>query len=104
MFGFSSGVEVSRALLAEALREPVDQIVLAVRKALENTPPEIAADIIEAGIVMTGGGSLLPGIDAVLAEQTGLPVRIADDPMNCTAVGAGRTLEELAYRGVLHAA
>ena len=88
----------------EALREPVDQIVLAVRKALENTPPEIAADIIEAGIVMTGGGSLLPGIDAVLAEQTGLPVRIADDPMNCTAVGAGRTLEELAYRGVLHAA
>ena len=97
-------VEVSRALLAEALREPVDQIVLAVRKALENTPPEIAADIIEAGIVMTGGGSLLPGIDAVLAEQTGLPVRIADDPMNCTAVGAGRTLEELAYRGVLHAA
>jgi rod shape-determining protein MreB len=97
-------VEVSRALLAEALREPVDQIVLAVRRALENTPPEIAADIIEAGIVMTGGGSLLPGIDAVLSEQTGLPVRIADDPMNCTAIGAGRTLEELAYRGVLHPA
>ena len=97
-------IEVSHALLIEALAEPVDQIVLAVRRALENTPPEIAADIIEAGIVMTGGGSLLPRIDAVLAEQTGLPVRIADDPMNCVAIGAGRTLEGLAYRGVLHAA
>ena len=97
-------VEVSRGLISEALAEPVDQIVLAVRRALENTPPEIAADIIDAGIVMTGGGSLLPGIDAVLSEQTGLAVNVADDPMNCTAIGAGRTLEELAYRGVLHAA
>ena len=102
--GIPREIEVAQALLVEALAEPVDQIVLAVRRALENTPPEIAADIIEAGIVMTGGGSLLPGIDAVLSEQTGLPVRIADDPMNCTAVGAGRTLEELAYRGVLHPA
>jgi rod shape-determining protein MreB and related proteins len=102
--GVPREIEVSQALLVEALTEPVDRIVLAVRKALEHTPPEIAADIIEAGIVMTGGGSLLPGIDAVLSEQTGLPVRIADDPMNCTAVGAGRTLEELAYRGVLHPA
>jgi len=96
-------IEVGRGLISEALNEPVDQIVLAVRRALENTPPEIAADIIEAGIVMTGGGSLLPGIDAVLAEQTGLPVTIAEDPMSCVAIGAGRTLEELAYRGVLHA-
>src|SRR5687768_6111234 len=95
-------IEVSHALLIEALAEPVDQIVLAVRRALEHTPPEIAADIIESGIVMTGGGSLLPRIDEVLAEQTGLPVRIADDPMNCVAIGAGRTLEGLAYRGVLH--
>ena len=101
--GVPCEIEVSHALLIEALAEPVDQIVLAVRRALENTPPEIAADIIEAGIVMTGGGSLLPRIDAVLAEQTGLPVRIADDPMNCVAIGAGRTLENLAYRGVLHA-
>ena len=97
-------VEISRGMLAEALADPVDQIVLAVRRALENTPPEIAADIIEAGIVMTGGGSLLPGIDVVLSEQTGLPVRIAEDPMHCVAIGAGRTLEELAYRGVLHPA
>ena len=86
------------------MAEPVGQIVLAVRNALEGTPPEIAADIIEAGIVMTGGGSLLPDIDSVLSEETGLRVRIADDPMNCVAVGAGRTLEELAYRGVLQPA
>lgn len=97
-------VEVSHKLLVEALADPVGQIVQAVRTALENTPPEIAADIIDAGIVMTGGGSLLPEIDVVLAEATGLPVRIAEDPLNCVAIGAGRTLEELAYRGVLHAA
>ena len=96
-------IEVRRGLISEALTEPVDQIVVAVRRALENTPPEIAADIIETGIVLTGGGSLLPGIDATLSEQTGLPVCVADDPMHCVAKGAGRTLEELTYRGVLHA-
>ena len=102
--GVPCEIDVSHALLIEALAEPVDQIVLAVRRALENTPPEIAADIIEAGIVMTGGGSLLPRIDTVLADQTGLPVRIADDPLNCVAMVAGRTLEDIAYRGVLHSA
>ena len=97
-------VEVARSLIVEALGEPVGQIVQAVRLALEGTPPEIAADIIDAGIVMTGGGSLLPGIDAVLAEETGLRVRIADDPMNCVALGAGRALEDPFYRSVLRAA
>ena len=63
----------------------------------------IAADIIEGGIVMTGGGSLLTGIDLVIAEATGLPVTIADDPLNCVALGAGRALEDVPYRGVLHA-
>jgi rod shape-determining protein MreB len=100
--GIPREIEVTHALLAEALAEPVAHIVQAVRTALEGTPPEIAADIIEAGIVMTGGGSLLPQIDAVLSEETGLRVRIADDPMNCVALGAGRTLEDLAYRGVLY--
>ena len=102
--GVPREIEVAQALLVEALAEPIGQIVQAVRNALEGTPPEIAADIIEAGIVMTGGGSLLPDIDAVLAEETGLRVRIADDPMSCVAIGAGRTLEELAYRGVLYTA
>jgi rod shape-determining protein MreB len=89
--------------IVEALAETVGQIVEAVRKALEITTPEIAADIIEGGIVMTGGGSLLAGLDAVLSEATGLPVIRADDPLNCVAKGAGRALEDLEYRGVLQA-
>jgi rod shape-determining protein MreB len=75
-----------------------------VRSALENTAPEIAADIIEGGIVMTGGGSLLAGIDRLLAIETGLPVKVAENPLNCVAFGAGRALEDAAYQGVLHAA
>ena len=89
--------------VVEALSETVGQIVEGVRSALEATAPEIAADIIEGGIVMTGGGSLLSGLDTVLAESTGLPVIRADDPLNCVARGAGRALEDLEYRGVLHA-
>ena len=88
--------------IVEALAETVGQIVEAVRKALEITAPEIAADIIEGGIVLTGGGALLAGLDTVLSEATGLPVITADDPLNCVAKGAGRALEDLEYRGVLH--
>lgn len=97
-------VEIGGIEIAEALAEPVAQIVQTVRAALEHTPPEIAADIVDAGIVMTGGGSLLPEIAAVLSESTGLPVTIADDPLNCVALGAGRALEDPIYRGVLHPA
>jgi rod shape-determining protein MreB len=89
--------------IVEALSETVGQIVEAVRGALEITAPEIAADIIEGGIVLTGGGCLLAGLDTVLAEATGLPVIRAEDPLNCVARGAGRALEDLEYRGVLHA-
>lgn len=90
--------------IAEALADPVSQIVAVVRSALEQTAPEIAADIVESGIVMTGGGSLLADIDKVIAQATGLPVAIAEDPLNCVALGAGRALEDLAYQGVLHPA
>jgi rod shape-determining protein MreB len=102
--GVPAEVEISEAELAEALAEPVGQIVQAVRLALEHTPPEIAADMIESGITMTGGGSLLTQIAPVIADATGLPVTIAEDPLNCVALGAGRALEELSYRGVLHMA
>jgi rod shape-determining protein MreB len=95
---------LSQAQIAEALSEPVNQIVEVVRTALENTQPEIAADVIEQGITMTGGGSLLRGFDTVLQDATGLPVKIADDPMTCVAIGAGRTLEEKVLRGALIAA
>ena len=92
------------AELAHALAEPVARIVHAVREALEHTAPEMAADIIEEGITMTGGGSLLRGIDAVLADETGLPVRIAEDPMQCVALGAGQALEDRVLSGALQAA
>ena len=95
--------QIDQEEIVEALSETVAQIVETVRSALEATAPEIAADIIEGGIVMTGGGSLLSGIDLVIAEATGLPVTVADDPLNCVALGAGRALEDMPYRGVLHA-
>jgi rod shape-determining protein MreB len=102
--GVPREIELTRNEVAEALAEPVSQIVAAVRRALESTAPEIAADIIDDGIIMTGGGSLLARIDHVLAEETGLAVRIADLPLSCVALGAGRALEEEPYRQVLVAA
>jgi rod shape-determining protein MreB len=102
--GVPREIELTQAEIARALTEPVGRIVHAVREALEHTEPEIAADIIDAGITMTGGGSLLRDIDAVIADETGLPVIIADNPMQCVALGAGRTLEESVYRGALQPA
>jgi rod shape-determining protein MreB len=72
-----------------------------VRVALENTQPEIAADVIDEGITLTGGGSLLREIDLVMAQETGLRVRIAEDPLCCVALGAGRALEDERYHGAL---
>jgi rod shape-determining protein MreB len=95
---------LNQAQVAEALAEPVQRIVAVVRAALENTQPEIAADVLDEGITLTGGGSLLRDIGIVLADETGLPVRIADDPLTCVARGAGRTLEDVVYRGGLMAA
>src|SRR3990167_4100060 len=79
----------------EALQEPLAGIVCAVRAALEQTPPELASDIAERGMVLTGGGALLRYIDRLLQEETGLPVFIADDPLTCVARGGGRALEML---------
>ena len=101
--GRPTETHIGQEEIVEALRDTVGQIVETVRNALEATPPEIAADIIEGGIVMTGGGSLLAGIDTVISESTGLPVTVADDPLMCVARGAGRALEDVPYRGVLHA-
>lgn len=79
--------------ILEALQEPLSGIVGAVLTALEQTPPELAADIAERGMILTGGGALLPNIDKLLSEETGLPVIIADDPLTCVARGGGRALE-----------
>ena len=79
--------------ILEALQEPLSMIVQAVKSALEQTPPELASDIAETGLVLTGGGALLRDIDVLLAEETGLPVVIADDPLTCVARGGGKALE-----------
>jgi rod shape-determining protein MreB len=102
--GMPAEIILTQGQVAEALAEPVNQIVEVVRTALEHTQPEIAADVIDQGITMTGGGSLLRGIDTVLQDSTGLTVRIADDPMSCVALGAGQTLEDKLLRGALLAA
>jgi rod shape-determining protein MreB len=81
--------------ILEALTEPLNTIVSSVKSALEQTPPELGADIAEKGMVLTGGGALLRDIDRLLMEETGLPVIIAEDPLSCVVRGSGRALEEM---------
>lgn len=85
--------------ILEALQEPLQGIVGAVKAALEQTPPELGADVAERGMVLTGGGAMLRDIDKLLSEETGLPVVLADDPMTCVARGGGRVLELLDEHG-----
>lgn len=93
--GVPRTVEITSDEVREALAEPVSAIVDAVRVALERTPPELAADIVDKGIVLAGGGALLQNLDAVLREETRLPVMIAEDAMSCVVLGTGRVLDEL---------
>jgi rod shape-determining protein MreB len=102
--GRPAEIHITEAQIAEALRESVGQIVGAVMGALEDTPPELSADIIDEGITLTGGGALLRGMDEAIAEATGLPVKIAENPLICVAMGAGAALEDSTYDGVLAAA
>ena len=99
--GRPAEITISEAEIAEALVEGVNQIKLAVMSALEQTAPELSADIIDEGITLTGGGALLGHLDQALSEQTGLMVRVADDALTCVAMGAGKALEDPAYSGVL---
>ncbi len=92
--GLPKTIEVTSPEVREALAEPVTAIVERVKSVLERTPPELSSDIIERGITLTGGGALLRGFDKLLALATNIPVRIADDPLSCVAIGTGRALEE----------
>jgi rod shape-determining protein MreB and related proteins len=94
MNGVPREVIVSQNQIAESLAEPVGAIVESVKVALENTPPELAADIVDKGIVLTGGGALLNRLDQVLRDATGLAVVVAENPLQCVALGTGRALEE----------
>lgn len=93
MNGVPKELTITERQIAEALIEPVGQIVEAVKTALEHTAPELASDIVERGIVLTGGGAMLSNLDFVIRHATGLPVTIADDPLSCVALGSGRVLE-----------
>lgn len=91
--GIPRSFTISSNEILEALTEPLNQIVQSVKNALEQTPPELGADIVDRGLVLTGGGALLKGLDRLLAEETGLPVMIAEDPLTCVARGSGKALE-----------
>ena len=95
MNGVPKELIISERQIAESLAEPVGAIIEAVKVALEHTAPELAADIVDKGIVLTGGGALLGNIDYVLRHATGLPVSIGDDPLSCVVMGTGRALDEM---------
>jgi rod shape-determining protein MreB len=90
-------ITVTSDEIREALSEPISLIVEAVRITLERTPPELSADLIEKGLILAGGGSLLRGLDKLISEETGLPVHLADDPLTAVALGTGKVLNELSY-------
>ena len=91
--GVPREVEITQAQVADAIAEPVQQICEALLTALETTPPDLAADIVDRGVMLTGGGALLGDLDLALREQTGLSISVADETLNCVALGTGRCLE-----------
>jgi len=95
--GIPKTLRISSVEIREALREPVMQIVEALKLALERCPPELAADIVDRGIVITGGGSLLRELETLLKEETNLPINTVDDPLSCVVLGTGKILDNLEY-------
>lgn len=93
--GLPKNVVISSSEIMDAIKEPVNSIVDAIKYTLEKTPPELAADIMDRGIMLTGGGALLSGLDKLIREETGMPVYIAEDPLDCVAMGSGKALEEI---------
>jgi rod shape-determining protein MreB len=93
--GLPKTVEITSEEIREALAEPVRQIAEKLCNVLEETPPELGSDVIERGITLTGGGALLRGLDRLLNSVTDIPVRVAENALNCVAIGTGRALEDL---------
>jgi rod shape-determining protein MreB len=93
--GIPKNLKLTSEEIRDAISEPISQIVEALKSALEQTPPELAADIVDRGIVMTGGGSLLRGLDTLLKEETNLPINVVDDPLLCVVLGAGKVLDNV---------
>lgn len=93
--GLPENISISSEEIREALEDSLNEIIEAIKETLEKTPPELAADIIDQGITLTGGGALLRGLDALISEQTGIPVYIAENPLDCVADGTGKVLENI---------
>lgn len=93
--GLPKTVNITSDEIRECLQEPISAVVEVVKVTLEETPPELAADIMERGIMLAGGGSLLRGLDKLISSETGLPVLVADDPLTCVAMGTGKALDEM---------
>jgi rod shape-determining protein MreB len=93
--GLPKTLRITSSETREALAEPVSLIVQAVKTVLENTPPELSSDIMDRGILMTGGGSLLNGLDKLIIKETGIPTYLAEDPLSCVALGTGKALDSL---------
>ena len=92
--GLPKTMQISSSEVRDALREPVNSIVDGIKSTLEKTPPELASDIMENGIMLTGGGALLKGLDQLVREETGMPVKIAENPLDCVAIGTGKSVED----------
>ena len=93
--GLPKTIEISSEEIAEALKESVLSIIEGVKKTLETTPPELSADVMERGIVLTGGGALLKNLDKVISDETQMPVMIAENPLDCVAIGTGKALDNI---------
>jgi rod shape-determining protein MreB len=100
--GLPKTVHVTSQAVREALAEPVHQIVMRTRSVLEQTPPELASDIVSHGIWLTGGGALLRGLDQLIMRETGIPVHVAEDPLSCVAIGTGQALDQIEMLSETH--
>ncbi|MFA5525135.1 MAG: rod shape-determining protein, partial [Tissierellales bacterium] len=93
--GLPKNIDISSSEIYEAMKEAIANIIDAIKFTLEKTPPELASDIMEQGIMLTGGGALLEGLDKLIKSETGMPIRIAENPLDCVAIGTGKALEDI---------
>jgi rod shape-determining protein MreB and related proteins len=93
--GLPKSLSISSTEITEALKEPINAIIDSIKYTLEKTPPELASDIMDRGIMLAGGGALLSGLDKLIKEETGMPVTVAENPLDCVVIGAGKVLDEI---------